>query len=406
MNGIIGSNSTTVRVSFDKGRRSREITKMKRKNTARIYLFAVFLICALNCTQNQYPDLKTRVTAGVPIPVSAMDWVLEQHHVPGVSIAVVHRGQIDWVNGYGVREYGKTDRVDTTTLFQAASISKPVSAVLALRMVDKRALALDEDVNRKLVSWKVPMNEFTKNQSVTLRRLLSHSAGLSMHSVPEFSADAELPTLVQILDGNWPAARESVRPVVEPGTVFRYSGGGYIILQLLLTDVAKRPFAELARELGPQPSGMTSSTFEQPLPRQLWQRAAVGHVSNGTPLNGSWHILPEQAAGGLWTTPRDLASFMIELWRSYHGLSKKLLPRHLAIQMLTRQIDDFGLGLSLPSVGIFRFQHSGGNAGYRCFMVLSVEVPDGVVIMTNSDSGEQVINEVFLAIAHAYGWKV
>ncbi|MDH3217477.1 MAG: beta-lactamase family protein, partial [Candidatus Krumholzibacteria bacterium] len=246
----------------------------------------------------------------------------------------------------------------------------------------------------------------TQKQSITLRRLLSHSAGLSMHGVPEFAAGVELPTLVQILDGNWPAATESVRPVVEPGTMFRYSGGGYIVLQVLLTDIAKCPFAELARELVLQPAGMLSSTFEQPLPQQLWPQAAVGHLSNGTPLRGFWHTLPEQATGGLWTTPRDLASFMIELWRSYQGLSDTLLPQYLARQMLTRHTDDFGLGLSLPSVGVFRFQHSGGNAGYRCFMVLSVEVPEGVVIMTNGDSGEQVINEVFLAIAHAYGWGV
>jgi CubicO group peptidase (beta-lactamase class C family) len=379
---------------------------MCKRNALWICLIAVFLSCNVSCSRNANPPLEARVTAGVPIPEDALSTILERYHVPAVSIAVVHGGRIDWAKGYGVREHGKTDRVDSTTLFQAASISKPVSAVVALRMVDKGELALDEDVNRKLQSWKVPENEFTRKQPVTLRRLLSHSAGLTMHGVPEFAAGAEIPTLVQILDGDWPAATESVRPVVEPGTTFRYSGGGYIVLQLLLTDVAGRPFASLARELVLQPAGMSSSTFEQPLPRQLESRAAVGHLGNGTPIEGSWHTLPEQAAGGLWTTPTDLASYIIELWRSYHGRSDRLLSPNLARLMLTRQIDDFGLGLSLPSEGVFRFQHSGGNAGYRCHMVLSVEIPEGVVIMTNGDSGEQVINEVFKAIAHAYGWKV
>jgi CubicO group peptidase (beta-lactamase class C family) len=331
---------------------------------------------------------------------------MEQHHVPGVSIAVIHRGRIDWARGYGVRERGRSERVDSMTLFQAASISKPVSAVVALRMVEAGVLTLDEDVNRKLRSWRVPENEFTKNQPVTLRRLLSHSAGLNMHGVPSFASGVELPTLVQILNAECPASVEPVRPVVEPGTTYRYSGGGYIVLQLLLTDVAGRPFAPLAHKLVLIPAGMTSSTFEQPLPPEFQSRAAAGHLGDGTRVSGSWHTYPEQAAGGLWTTPRDLASFVIELWRSYHGLSDTLLPQRLARLMLTRQIDDFGLGFLLPSGGVFRFQHGGSNVGYRCHLVLSVDIPDGVVIMTNGDSGEKVINEVFQAIALAYGWKV
>jgi CubicO group peptidase (beta-lactamase class C family) len=365
--------------------------------------FTLLLSFELGCSRHQ-DALKSRVIAGTPIPEDALNIELEQHHVPGLSIAVVHHGQIDWAKGYGMLENGKATGVDTMTLFQAASISKPVSAVAALRLVELGMLALDEDINLRLASWKVPTNSFTRDQPVTLRRLLSHSAGLTMHGVPEFWANDRLPTLVQILDGNWPAATDSVRPVNEPGTKFQYSGGGYIVLQVLMTDVSHRPFASLADELVLQPAGMLSSTFAQPLPLKLHSRAAVGHLENGTPLRGSWHVLPEQAAGGLWTTPKDLASFMIEVWRSYHGESNTLLNQALARQMLTRQIDDFGLGVALPSAGVFRFQHGGGNAGYRCFMVLSVAVPDGVVIMTNSDSGEPLIWEVFEVIAHAYGW--
>jgi CubicO group peptidase (beta-lactamase class C family) len=227
-----------------------------------------------------------------------------------------------------------------------------------------------------------------------------------MHGVPECSVDDTIPTLVQILDDTVHGPREPVRVVCEPGTSFRYSGGGYIVLQLLLTDVTQRPFEQLAREFVLQPAGMASSTFEQPLPLRLHDRAAAGHLDDGTPMKGLWHTLPEQAAGGLWTTPRDLASFMIALWRSYHGISDALLPQQLGREMLTRQVDDFGLGLPLPSAGVFRFQHGGSTGGYRCFMVLSIEQPEGVVIMTNGDSGEPLLWEVFQAIAHAYGWTV
>lgn len=360
---------------------------------------------ALGCSRHQ-DTLKGRVTVGTPIPKEALTIELEQHHVPGLSIAVVRDGQIDWAKGYGMLESGKPERVDSISLFQAASISKPVAAVAALRMVQSGLLALDEDVNLKLTLWKVPTNGFTKNKTITLRRLLSHSAGLTMHGVPEFRAGDTLPTLIQILDGNWHSATDPVRLLCEPGTRFQYSGGGYIVLQVLITDVSHRTFESLANELVLQPAGMLSSTFEQPLPPKLHSRAAVGHHVNGTPLKGSWHTLPEQAAGGLWTTATDLALFMIEIWKSYHGKSNKLLSQKLAREMLTRQIDDFGLGVALPSAGVFRFQHSGGNAGYRCMMVLSVEGSDGVVIMTNSDSGEQLIWEVFEVIAQAYGWIV
>jgi len=374
-----------------------------RNNILQICLFAIILCCGFSCSQNK-DTLQGRVIAGVPISEDALTKILEQYHVPGLSIAVIHNGQIDWAKGYGVREYGKIERVDSTTIFQAASISKPVSAVVALRMVEMDKVVLDEDVNEKLQSWKVLENEFTKNHPVTLRQLLSHSAGLTMHGVPEFTAGAELPTLVQILNGEGSVSGESVEPVVEPGSTYRYSGGGYIVLQLLLTDIAGRPFAELARELVLRPAGMSSSTFEQPLPQELRSQAAAGHLADGTPIRGFWHTLPEQAAGGLWTTPADLASFAIEVWRSYHGLSDAMLSQLSARLMLTRQIDDFGLGFYLPSGGVFRFQHGGSNAGYRCHFVLSIDSADGVVIMTNGDSGEKVINAVFQAIAIAYGW--
>lgn len=379
---------------------------MKITNKKWVYLLIILPICCIQCSRNKEIDFNSRVTAGTPIPEGVVDTLLEMYEVPAVSIAMIHDGQIDWVKAYGVRKYGNSERVDSLTLFQAASISKPVSATVALRMVDKGKLTLDEDINNKLQSWKVPINEFTKNEHVSLRRLLSHSAGLPMHGVPEFEANALVPSLVQILDGDWYASKDSVRPVIEPGKEFHYSGGGYIVLEVLLSDITKRPFIELAKELVLQPAGMISSTYEQPLPQDKWHRAAVGHLKDRTPLNGLWHTLPELAAGGLWTTPKDLGLFMIELWRSYQGLSDKLLPKHLAKEMLTRQIDDFGLGISLPSAGVYRFQHSGGNAGYRCHMVLSIDNPDGVVIMTNGDAGEPLIWKLFELIAHAYGWNV
>jgi len=356
------------------------------------------------CNRTKESPLAGRVHAGTPIPDSAMTMLLEQYRVPGASIAVIRNGNIEWARGYGVIENGKPERIDTSTLFQAASISKPISAVAALRMIDRGYLQLDEDVNLKLRSWKVPKNPFFKEHSITLRMLLSHSAGLSMHGVPEFSEGTTIPTLVEILDGKSPMSRDSVRVVIEPGTAYRYSGGGYIVLQILMTDVSGRSFDDLALEYVLKPEGMHSSTFSQPLPENLHARAAVGHLASGKRIAGRWHTLPEQATGGLWTTPSDLARFAIGLWKSYHGKSSVLLPQKLAQEMLTRRIGDFGLGLYLPSAGAPRFSHGGANGGYRCHFVLSISSGDGLVVMTNGDAGEKVLDELLSAIGRAYGW--
>ena len=346
-----------------------------------------------------------RVKVGEPLSAQALESRMRRHAVPGVSIAVIHSGTIDWAKGYGVRKAGEDAVVDTETLFQAASISKPVTAAGALRLVESGILELDEDVNRSLRSWKVPGNELTGRSAVTLRRLLSHSAGLTVQGFPGYDIGAELPTLIRILNGEKPANTSPIRVDVEPGTRFRYSGGGYTVVQQLMTDVTGRAFSQLMYELILKPAGMKHSTFKQPLP-QVWRsRAAIAHTQGGKPLRGSWHTYPEKAAAGLWTTPSDLANFSIEIWRSYHGLSEALLPQRLTRTMLTRGLGDYGLGFALPSSGVFRFQHGGSNTGYRCGLVLSVESGDGVVIMTNSDSGESLMAELISAIAPAYGWK-
>ncbi len=364
------------------------------------------LISCVSASRQAEDTLRGQVTAGKPIPDSALLPIMVRNHVPAVSIAVTRGGEIDWAEGYGVREAGGRDRVDEKTLFQAASISKPVTAAAALRMVEAGKLSLDENVNERLRSWKVPENGFTAKRPVTLRELLSHSAGLTVHGFPGYAEGAAVPTLVQILNGEKPANTEPIRVDIEPGTKFRYSGGGYVVAQQLMTDVSAAAFPELMRKLVLAPAGMTSSTFEQPLPQDRRAQAAVGHRSDGKPIGGQWHVYPEMAAAGLWTTPTDLARFAIEIRRAYKGLSDRLLSQAMAKAMLTRQLGDYGLGCALPSAGVFRFQHGGGNEGYRCFLVLSVETGDGVAVMTNGDAGDVVFNAIIAAIGAAYGWSV
>jgi CubicO group peptidase (beta-lactamase class C family) len=330
---------------------------------------------------------------------------LKHYKVPGVSVAVINDGKIEWAKGYGLTEAGGTTQVTVGTMFQAASISKPVAVMAALALVEKGLLSLDEEVNAKLKSWKVPDNDFTKEQKVTLRRLASHSAGLTVHGFRGYAADEAVPTTVQVLDGQKPANSAPVRVDILPGSRWRYSGGGITVMQLLMADVTGKPFPALARELVLDKIGMKNSTYEQPLPAEYALRATSGHRGNGEMIKGKWHTYPEMAAAGLWTTPTDLAKFAIELQQAKAGKSSKVLSQAMVNQMLTKQSGDYGLGIGIGGEGRnSTFSHGGSNEGFRCMMFAYAETGQGAVVMTNGDQGSPLANEILRSIAREYGW--
>jgi CubicO group peptidase (beta-lactamase class C family) len=330
---------------------------------------------------------------------------MDFHKVPGVSIAVINGGKLEWAKGYGTLESGSTRTVTPETLFQAASISKPVAAAAALALVEQGKLNLDEDVNLKLKSWRVPDNEFTKTEKVTVRRLLSHGAGLTVHGFPGYSASASIPTLVEILDGRKPAANtDAIRADIVPGKKFRYSGGGYTVMQQLMIDVSGKPFPDLLQELVLRKIGMSHSTYAQPLPKDLESVAAYGH-EKGKSIQGHWHTYPEMAAAGLWTTPSDLALFAIDLMESAQGKPGKVLSPEMARQMLSKQIGTYGLGVNVgDSKGVASFTHGGSNEGFTCILVANVITRQGAVVMTNSNNGPALFNEILRAISQEYNW--
>lgn len=345
------------------------------------------------------------VVKGQPAPRMGLSERMRFFNTPGVSIAVIHNGKVEWARGYGVREAGRSDPVSPATLFQAASISKPVAAVAALRLVEQGKLTLDEDVNLKLASWKVPENQFTSERKVTLRGLLSHGAGLTVHGFRGYASGEEVPTLLQALDGAKPANSQPVRVDTTPGFIWRYAGGGYNVLQQLLTDVTGKPFPQLMRETVLTIVGMDNSSYEQPLPQNLSAQAATGHRGNGEAIGGGWHTYPEMAAAGLWTTPTDLARFAVELQKAKGGQSRKVLSPRMASQMLTEQIGNWGLGVELDGkeqAALFR--HGGANEGFRCVMVAYTTNGEGAVVMTNSDRGGALAGEILRSIATEYGW--
>jgi len=333
--------------------------------------------------------------------------VMEKHHVPAVSVAVIKDFRVHWAKAYGVADIVTGAKADPETLFQAASISKPVAAMAVLRAVQDGRFGLDDDINSILKSWKLPTGDFTKSQPVTPRSLLSHTSGLDDgFGFPGYHPDAPLPTLTQILDGQKPSNVGNVRLARPPMTAMKYSGGGVTLMQLALTDVIGQPFPEMMRRTVLDPLGMTHSGYEQPLSAARDRNAARAHGLEGQAMDAKWHVYPELEAAGLWTTPSDLTTFLIEVQQSIQGRSNRVLSRAIAQEMVTPVgVGDYAVGLGISKLGEgWYFGHGGSNWGFRCDMRAHKVKGYGVAIMTNGDRGGRVIEELERRVESAYRW--
>jgi CubicO group peptidase (beta-lactamase class C family) len=325
-------------------------------------------------------------------------------HVPGVSVAVIHNGAIEWALGFGVVRLGGAP-VTAETLFQAGSISKPVAAMAALYLVEQGRLSLDSDVNQALTSWKISPNAAAPGAVVTLRELLSHTAGLTVQGFPGYAATAPIPTLVQILNGEKPANTDPIHLEAPPGSRWKYSGGGYTVMQQLLIDLSHQPFPTLLHDTVLAPIGMTHSTYEQPLPEVLRAKSATPYKRNGTPVEGGFHTYPEMAAAGLWTTPTDLARFAIEIQRSLRGDANHVLSAAMTKQMLTVVQQHYGLGLAIGgSPENPYFAHDGVDAGFESSLIAYEQGDNGAVVMTNAGGGLELAGALIGSIAKVYDW--
>ena len=337
---------------------------------------------------------------------------MRSYHVPAVSIAVIDNYRVVFAKAYGVKTFGTTTPVDSTTLFLAGSISKPVFTSGFLRLVEDRKIPLDTDVNTLLKSWQLPASRFTEHEKVTLRRLLTHSAGLTVHGFPGYALGIPLPTVPQVLDGTPPANTPPVRNDAVPGTRWVYSGGGITIAQLVATDISGETFPALLDRLMLRPAGMLRSTYENPLPVSRRGEAASGHQQLDTPVPGGFHVYPEMAAAGLWTTPSDLGRWAIALSRSYRGEKGGVLSPTMARQMVSKQIqvsppngaDYWGLGVGVNGdADSLMFSHGGVDEGFVADMRMWPNRGRGIVIMTNGLSGG-LVTEIQRAFAEEYGF--
>ncbi len=341
-------------------------------------------------------------------PGWTIDERLRAHHTPAVSVAVIHDYQVVWAKAYGVRNLRTGERADADTLFQAASISKMVTALAALKEVDAGHVALDADINRALRSWKLPDNELTRATPVTLKMLLSHTAGVNLHSVDGYPEGSALPSLRQILDGAPPATTAAVQVEHPPGREFAYSGGGLLVVQQLLVDLTGQPFDVAMERALFSPLGMTSSTFTLPIPRRFTERRAVPYDTDETELPAL--VNPESAPAGLRSTPTDLARFLIAVQRGTEGRSD-VVSQKVANWMVTPIAPAgppdvaIGMGPFVEKHGpLTYFGHDGWNDGFLSMSRAMLHRGDGAVVMTNGAGGVPVLFEVMRAIAVEYGW--
>ena len=342
-----------------------------------------------------------------------------KRQIPAISIAVIDDYRIVCAKGYGVTEKGGTAPVTPKTLFLAGSISKPVAALGALYLVEQGKLSLDEDVNVKLTTWKVPDNQYTRKRKVSLGLILDHTAGFTGGDFfPGYAVGEPVPSLLQILDGRPPANNDAVHVGFTPGSKWHYSGDGYLVAQQLMVDVTAKQFPELMRVAVFDKLAMYDSTYEQPLPTGRTGFAAAGTLMDGSPVPGKWHVNPEMAAGGLWSTPSDLARLAIEVALSVQGKANHVLSRDMTRKMLASQWEDGVINIlgnqqdpDHMGYGFFvgrktgRFGHIGGNVGYQATLVVFADSGKGAVVMTNSDIGLAVGNTLLNKIARVYGWN-
>ena len=354
------------------------------------------------------PDIAFQGRYGPPQP---LDKRMAYYHTPGVSISVINEFEIEWARGFGLCETGKSIAVTPSTLFQAGSISKPIFALAVMRLVEDNHLDLDGDVNNYLTSWQVPPNG-TWQPRITLRQLLSHTAGLTVHGFPGYQTSELIPTVPQILNGERPANTPKVEVNILPGVQFRYSGGGTTIAQQLLVDALGKSFPEIMRTLVLDPLRMADSTYEQFLPKDWTTKAATAHPWKEIPLTGKWHVYPEMAAAGLWTTATDLAKVGVELLQALRGKPRNLLAPETIEAMIHPQLPDqqeggefVGLGFFCNGRGdSFSFGHAGWNEGFVALMRIYRNLGKGAVVMVNSNEGHPLLEEIMRAIAWEYEW--
>jgi CubicO group peptidase (beta-lactamase class C family) len=314
--------------------------------------------------------------------------LLEKYKVPGVAMGLVWDGEVVWSAGYGLADKERGVPVTGDTVFQVASISKAVTSWGVMKLVEDGQLELDAPVEQYLTRWHLPLSNFDPS-GVTIRRLLSHSAGLSVEGYPGLPPDVQLPSLEESLSGNNGGAGE-VRITMQPGAQFSYSGGGYTLLQLIIEEVTGEAFITFMQREVLDPLGMFHSSFEWRA--DLRPATAVAYSETGAPLPN--YLFTEKAPAGLYTTAPDLARFVAAEMPGPRGepAGRGVLSPDTLTLMFNPVIQPWGLGQSISTLpdGSKLIQHAGSNYGWKAVIIANPKWGKGFVILTNSDNGEDL----------------
>ncbi len=385
-----------------------------------LIFFAFIISFVAGCSSNDTDDVQSRIaaversliaavvnTGSEPVGMSISDR-MQHFQVPGVSIAVINNGKIEWAKGYGATEADGTQEITTDTVFQAASVSKPVSVTGIMLLAQAGIIDITRNVNDYLTSWYLADNDLTKTNKATVQRLMSHTGGTNLSGFAGYAVGSAIPTLLQVLNGAPPADTEPIRVIYEPGTRYSYSGGGMEVLQQMAEDVTKISFQSYMKNNVFDKLGMNSSDFIQPMTGHLAARAAKGHDMNGVMIPGGWKIYPELIAAGLWTTPFDLATLLIEVQKASTSDEGALLAQETANRILTPQPNTnsaMGLGFALmEGKGGLIFNHSGSVFGYKSYIMMYRDRRQGIAVMMNGDNGYALMMEIVRSVAKVYNW--
>ena len=371
--------------------------------------------CLITVTAQQYYSkavneqiarVEASLTAGLVIDgkFSSLAERMEHYKVTGVSVAVIDNYQIVWAKGYGYADKKEGRKVNTSTMFEPGSISKSLNAVGILQLAQQGKLDLYQDINQYLTTWKFPYDTISHGKKITTAQLLSHTAGLGVHGFPGYRRDTAIAAVTDILDGRPPSNTEAVRSVAEPGTGPRYSGGGILITQQMLTDLTKQRYEEYMDEHVFRPLGMTNSSYNQPPAVSKRKNLATGYKNDGKEVPGKYFVYPEKAAAGLWTTPTDICKYLIEIQQAYQGKSSKVLNQEMVKLHVTPYKNDVAMGTYIQNRnGEKYFVHSASNEGFTGYFLAGLTNGKGVALFANSEDG-YVLLELLNSIALEYNW--
>jgi len=354
----------------------------------------LLLSCTVSKSKISAPSPKTD-SLYQQIKISALE-SMAKNKVPGVAIAVIIEGKIAWIQCLGLANVEEKKAITTQTIFNVGSISKLVSSWGFMQLTEKNIIDLDEPITAYLTRWKVPESSFDASK-ISLRKMLSHTAGLSVHGYGGSEQGQKLLSLEESLQGKTKRNGESVKLINDPGTTWKYSGGGYTLTQLLLEERTKQSFSTYMRENIFLPLGMRNSDFEW-TPKMM-KNSATAYDNTGKPIKN--RIFTEKAAAGLQTTIIDLAHFAeLSISADRKALHKVLKPETIRTMQQTIHPSspdgESGLGYRFMNYEGFRtIGHTGENEGWNAALFLDIASQNGLVILTNGSNGDQVWHPIY-----------